>query len=159
VVYHLGLFAVNKMKDNRLSLEEFKYIYSKVPRLCVEVVIKTDEGILLTYRSIAPYKNLWHIPGGTVLYKETMEDAVKRVALEELGVEVEVVNLIGVNEYPSEEKDRGYGWPVGVNYLCRIIKGVPRGSEQASLVKFFKDLPPDMVEEQKVFLRKYNLVV
>lgn len=146
------------MAIQRLTPEDFKNIFSKVPRLCVEVIIKTNQGILLSYRSISPYKNLWHIPGGTVLYKETMEDAVKRVAMDELGIDVEVVRLIGVNEYPSEEKDRGYGWPIAVNYLCKIVSGIPRGSEQGELVQFFKEIPQDMVEEQKMFLKKHGLL-
>lgn len=35
----------------RLPLKEFKAIYAKVPRLCVDVVIKTADGILLTIGS------------------------------------------------------------------------------------------------------------
>lgn len=146
------------MSSIRLSPRDFKDIYSKVPRLCAEVIIRSEKGVLLTYRSISPYKNLWHVPGGTVLYKESMETAVKRIAREELGIEVEIMHLVGVNEYPSEEKDRGFGWPMGVNYLCRIISGLPRGSKQANEVKFFQELPINIVEEQKVFLQKHRII-
>ena len=66
--------------------EEFKTIYSKVPRLCVDLVIKTRKGIILTLRSLPTWYGMWHLPGGTILYKESLQDAIKRVAEEELGI-------------------------------------------------------------------------
>ena len=74
----------------KLPYKTFKAIYSKVPRLCVEVVLLTQGGVILTKRSIPPEQGKWHIPGGTVLKNENLEQAVKRVALEELGVKITV---------------------------------------------------------------------
>ena len=62
----------------KLSDQEYKEIYSKVPRLCVELLIKTEEGILLVKRAIPPGEGLWYLPGGTVLFDESVEQAVKR---------------------------------------------------------------------------------
>ena len=76
------------MTKKPLTFEEFKTIYSKVPRLTVEVIVKTDKGILFTKRLIPPYVGSWHFPGGTVYYKETITDAIERVAQDELGVKV-----------------------------------------------------------------------
>ncbi len=58
--------------NNHLSDEEFYSIYSKVPRLALDVVIRSDEGILLSLRAIEPHKGLWHLPGGTVYRGETI---------------------------------------------------------------------------------------
>lgn len=79
----------------KLSHELYKQIYSQVPRLCVELVIKNSEGVLLTLRNIVPYKAYWHLPGGTVLFNETLEQTVKRVAWEELGVKVSSMRFLG----------------------------------------------------------------
>lgn len=50
-----------------LPKPEYDSIYSRVPRLCVEVVISTRaQGVLLTRRDIPPNIGAWHIPGGTV---------------------------------------------------------------------------------------------
>lgn len=135
---------------------EFEYIYSKVPRLCVEVIVKTREGIVLSKRSIPPWIGKWHIPGGTVLFKETLEDAARRVAKVELGVEVEVQKFLGFLYYPSEEKERGYGWSIGAAFLSTIKSGEIRGSEQGEEVKAFKTLPENTVAEQKEFLDKIS---
>ena len=75
-------------KDYFLTPEEFETIYGKVPRLTVEVIIKSEKGVLLSLRSIEPFKGDWHIPGGTVFYGESLADAVRRVTKRELGVTV-----------------------------------------------------------------------
>ena len=136
------------------SHQEFKSIYSKVPRLTVEVIIKTNEGIILTLRQLKSWKGLWHIPGGTVYYKETLEETVQRVAQEELGVKVNIEKLLGYIHYPSEGKARGFGWTVGIAFLCTIKSGVLRGSKQGEQIGIFKKIPPNTIKEAKEFLQK-----
>lgn len=140
-----------------LTHEEFKAIYSKVPRLCVEVVIKTEQGILLTLRKEPAYKGLWHIPGGTVDYRESLHDAVKRIAKQELAIEVSVEKLIGYIEYFSEEKERGFGYAVGIEFLCHPHSTDFHVDDQAYEAKFFQSFPENMVTEQKKFLSDYFL--
>lgn len=137
-----------------LTYEKYKEIYSLVPRLTVELIIQSDEGILLTKRSIDPYVGMWHIPGGTVYYKETLTEAVNRVAKEELGIEVEIVRFIDFIHYDTMVKDVGWGWPIGAAYLCRIVGGEPTGSEQGEEVKFFRKIPSNLVPSQGEFLEK-----
>ena len=58
-----------------LPKAEFDAIFSRVPRLSVEVVIYTPErGVLLMLRDIPPNVGAWHIPGGTVLFGERVTD-------------------------------------------------------------------------------------
>lgn len=140
------------MLQGFLPPKEFKSIYSKVPRLCVDLIIKTQGGVLLTLRSLPDWKGYWHIPGGTVRYKETLEQAVTRIAQEELHMSVEILKSLGYIEYPSEEKERGFGWSVSIPILC-----VPKSEEfsvgeGASEVKVFTELPDTMVPEQRTFL-------
>ena len=135
-----------------LSSEEFKAIYSKVPRLCVELVIKTPEGIVLSLRKLSSWYGKWHIPGGTVHYKEEVKDAIKREAAEELGIEVSIKKLLGYIEYPDEKKERGFGSSIGLAFLCvaNVSKMTP--NDDASEIKIFKSLPGNLIEEHQVFL-------
>ena len=99
---------MKKIKEkDLLTIKEFKEIYSKVSRATVSLVIKTNKGIALSLRNLPSWRNKWHLPGGTIFYKETVENAVKRKAKEELGIKVKIVKLLGYIEYPSEEKERG----------------------------------------------------
>lgn len=136
------------------SEKEFRYIFSKTPRITVEVIVVTENGVVLTLRDLKSWKGQWHIPGGTVFYKETLEEAVDRVARDEIGIKVKINKLVGYIYYPSEEKERGYGWTIGIAFLCTISSGQLSGSEQARKIGIFKKLPDNTIAEAKEFLQK-----
>ncbi len=73
---------------------------SKVPRLCIDLIVKTKDGILLTKRQIPPYIGYWHTPGGTVLLHEKLESAAERIAQEEIGTKIKIIKLLGTMEFP-----------------------------------------------------------
>lgn len=137
--------------------EEFKAIYSKVPRISVDLVISLDGGIVLILRALESYKNQWHLPGGTVFYKEKIIDAVKRIAKDETGLDVSVEELLGYIEYESEEKERGFGYTIGMVFACTKIGGTICLNEDGSDLKSFKTLPEKTVIDQKKFLETLNL--
>jgi ADP-ribose pyrophosphatase YjhB (NUDIX family) len=139
--------------DKRLSEAEFKSIYARVPRLCVDLVVCTPEGIVLTLRTLPTWNGLWHLPGGTVFYKEPIVEAANRIALRELGVEIEIEKFLGYMEFPSEERERGFGWTVSLVLLCRMSGGaLKKETDEASAIRAFTALPDPMVTEHRVFL-------
>lgn len=146
--------------DKPLTPEEFQSIYSKVPRLCVEVIVQTSEGILLTLRSLETYHGQWHMPGGTLAYQESIEGAVERIARSELGISVVMDSYLGYIEYLNEEQDRGFGCAVGLAFLCHPAD--PTASitlnHEASEYKMFKELPSPIIKEQGEFLRTKGLL-
>lgn len=152
-----SIIQKKEMTRYPLTYEEFTSIYSRVPRLTVEVLIQTPQGILLTLRNLASWNNLWHLPGGTVYYGETVEEAVIRIASEEIGITVTPIKLIGYLHYPSEEKERGFGWSIGLVFTCDSASQPINLGEQASRYQFFKTLPENMVVEQKAFLETHIL--
>lgn len=141
-----------------LSRAEFDSIYSKVPRLTVEVLVRTAEGILLTRRAIEPCRGSWHIPGGTVLFGEPLREAVRRVARNELEVDVEVGDQLGVIQYPGLLAAGYRGWPVGLVYAARIAEGVPTRTAQSEQIGFFRSLPQDVIPDQAAFLTSLGAV-
>lgn len=141
------------MPQKPFTLEEFHGIYSKVPRLTVEVVVKNEKGVLLTLRKIKPYQGLWHIPGGTVYFKESLHDAIQRVANEELEIDVMIGDYLGYIEYMHEEE----GWldhAIGHAFLCTTQEENFSVEAQATQFQFFQTLPKNIVVEQKEFLEK-----
>ena len=71
----------------------------------VAVIIDEQERILLTRRSIPPFKNKWVMPGGKIELGEPITVALRREVDEEVGLDVEVGSLIDVFEHvtPGEE--------------------------------------------------------
>jgi len=141
---------IASMDYPRLPCEEFMSIYHKVPRAAVDIVIQTEKGIILTKRSIPPFKGMWHIPGGTVLFKEPLEHAISRITQDELGVEVKTVKPLGVIEYFNDNGRH----TISNAFLAEIIEGEPRGSEQGEEIGFFKEVPDNCIPEQKEFLKQ-----
>lgn len=137
-------------KDYPLTLEEFHEIYSKVPRLCVEVVIKSDKGVLLSLRDIEPCKGLWHLPGGTVFFGEKLTDAVRRIAKRELGVDVTNTKLLGYIEYPGHY-EKGLDSPVGIAFLTDY-EGDLQPNEEAAKLDWFQELPDNLHPDIDQFL-------
>ncbi|HSC01869.1 MAG TPA: NUDIX domain-containing protein [Solirubrobacteraceae bacterium] len=132
-----------------LPKDEFDRIFSKVPRLTVEVLITSDaQGVLLALRDVDPCRGTWNLPGGTVRFGEPLVEAVRRVASDELGISVQVGSLVGYIEYPSHYEN-GLDSPVGL-----VFRGEPLGESQPR-GRWFTVLPADMHEEQKEFLVRH----
>ena len=129
-----------------LPKDEFDRIFSKVPRLTVEVLITSDDrGVLLALRDVDPCRGTWNLPGGTVRFGEPLVDAVRRVAADELGISVRAGPLVGYIEYPSHYEN-GLDSPVGLVFRARPREGAD------PLGRWFTVLPENMHEEQKRFL-------
>lgn len=139
------------MKTKPFSFKEFSDLYSKVPRLCVDVVIKTSKGVLLSKRNIPPAKGMWHFPGGTVLFGETLEQTAKRVAKEELGIDVVIKEQIGVIQY---DKKYAIGQSVSVAYSAEPKSDKFQIDEETTEVKYFKKIPSETIPDTAEFLLK-----
>ena len=136
-----------------LPKADFDAIYSRVPRLSVEVVITSPErGVLLLLRTIPPNVGAWHIPGGTVLFGEPAVETVKRVARDELGADVTVGELLGYIEYPSHYEN-GLDAPVGLAFRAESVAGPPDEDALPEGCRWFSELPEGLYAEQREFLR------
>ena len=129
-----------------LPKDEFDRIFSRVPRLTVEVLVTSeDRGVLLARREVDPCRGTWNLPGGTVRFGEPLVEAVRRVAADELGIAVQVGSLVGYIEYPSHYQN-GLDCPVGLVFGAQLLeRSDPAG-------RWFTVLPENMHDEQKRFL-------
>ncbi|MEI6209096.1 MAG: NUDIX domain-containing protein [Desulfuromonadales bacterium] len=69
--------------------ELFYYISRTTPLINVELLIKDETGrMLLSWRDDEYYGKGWHLPGGIVRFKETLEQRIQKVAETEIGTRV-----------------------------------------------------------------------
>ena len=66
-----------------------------------------------------PYHGNWVLPEGYTKTNEALADAVKREVREELGIEIEILRLLGVYEDFVEEREGGKHYVI-VCYLSRM---------------------------------------
>ena len=75
--------------SNGLPNEVFYYISRTTPLVNVDLLIKDEKGrTLLSWRNDQYAGKGWHVPGGIVRFKETLETRIKKVAETEIGVAV-----------------------------------------------------------------------
>lgn len=148
------------MTDKPFTPEEFKEIYSRIPRLCIDLIIKSPEGIVLSLRSLSSWNGHWHFPGGTVLLGEKLEETVQRIAKNEIGVLVKVERFLGPIEYgPAEEiQERRFGHTISLAYLCSTEITDFKPNADASEICTFKAIPKNTIKEQSAFLKGNNLI-
>jgi 8-oxo-dGTP diphosphatase len=92
----------------------------------VGAAIFNEEGKLFITKRGSKAKNergKWEIPGGSVDFGETCEQALKREMKEENDIEIEVIELLGFFDHIIREE--GQHW-VSPTYICRIVAGEPK---------------------------------
>ena len=74
----------------------------KRPQIAVGAIIVRDRELLMVRRANDPGKGLWSIPGGRVEGGEYLTEAVRREVKEETGLDVQVLDLVGILEVPGD---------------------------------------------------------
>jgi ADP-ribose pyrophosphatase YjhB (NUDIX family) len=114
----------------RLVCTACGFVFFLDPKVAVGAICETPEGIVLLRRSIEPARGKWVFPGGYVDRGETLEDAARREAREEIGADVRIASLVNVYSYA--------GRPVVVIvYAADLVGGPPRAGEEALEVRSF----------------------
>ena len=112
----------------------------KTPMLAADALILFDGGIVLIRRENPPYQGSYALPGGFVKVGETVEEAARREAKEETGLEITLLKLVGVYSKPDRDP-RGH--VVSISYLAEGRGKLSAGSDARSAEVFDpEDLPP-----------------
>lgn len=130
------------------------------PMINVDLLIKTGEGFLLTWREDRYFAPGWHIPGGIIRFMEQIGTRLDAVAFSELGAALKPEkHLLNIHEffYP-ELKARNHF--ISLLYEVELASEVtiprctdpdaPKHGEYA----FFRHAPENLLEPHEVY-RKF----
>jgi len=118
----------------------------KTPLLAVDAVILFRKGIVLIKRQNPPYQGFYALPGGFVELGERAEEAVRREAREETGLEIELLDLVGAYSDPGRDP-RGH--VVSLCYLAQGIGELRSGSDARSAMVFSPQALPAMAFDHR----------
>ena len=110
----------------------------KTPFIAVDGIVKLFDknenfkGIILIERKNPPYGLA--IPGGFVDIGETTENALKREMKEEISLDVEITDLLGV--YSDPNRDPRFH-TISIVYICKAY-GAPVANDDAKKVFVYK---------------------
>lgn len=85
-----------EVHDDWLPADVYATCQRHLPEVCVEVFLEHDGGVLLARRTNEPARGEWFWPGARLYKGERLADAARRVAREELGIDVELGGQLGV---------------------------------------------------------------
>ena len=112
----------------------------KSPLLAADCVIFHDDAVVLIKRKYDPFKGQYALPGGMVEIGESVEAACRREMMEETGLTVDNLRLIGVYSRPDRDP-RGH--VVSVAFLAEAdLSTLKAGSDaaEAELVTDWREI-------------------
>jgi ADP-ribose pyrophosphatase YjhB (NUDIX family) len=107
------------------------------------VIVTSDDKIVLAKR----IKGIvgggkWHLPGGRVQFKETLEATLKRVALTKTNLKVKLFypslkeSLVGIYDDPERDPREHV---ISIAFLCKIVDGEPKPGAKVDAVNSFSE--------------------
>ena len=105
-----------------------------IPTIDIILVENSNSNnILVIKRNKDPFKDYFSLPGGFVNEGEKVEDAVRREAEEELLVEVEPIDILGVYSDPHRDP-RGH--IMSITFIVKIMSGELKAGDGVEEVKW-----------------------
>ena len=107
--------------------------YPERPVAGVGAIILDGDRVLLVERGNEPLKGVWSIPGGALETGEPLVEGVRRETREELGLEVEVGELVELFERITRDAEGRVEYHyVLADYLCTVRGGTLRAADDAA---------------------------
>lgn len=111
------------------------------------------------HRTAGAYTGYWGLIAGAIEWEEEVEDALKREAIEEIGVELGNIKFVGkyydkIGRHPTKTF-------ICLPHTCKIIKGIPTPISECDEVRWFK---PEEIKtmglayDHKKMLEDLNLI-
>ena len=114
----------------RLVCTVCRFVFYLDPKVAVGAIGRHEGNIVMLRRAIEPAYGKWVFPGGYVDRGESLEDAARREAKEEIGAVIRLTSLVNVYSYA--------GRPViVVVYEADVVGGGIRGGVEALEVRVF----------------------
>jgi len=134
---------MKKLKNK--SSESFIKFGKYFPYSVVDVIIMNENNyFLLTKRTISPYKNKWHFPGGVIKKNVSMKRMAKIIAKKEVNLDIIIKKFVGVYEIKSCNRH-----DISHVYLTRFLRGILKLDFQSTNAKFFRNPPKNMIPIQR----------
>ena len=105
------------------------------PTPTVDVILERDSNVLMVRRKNDPFKDHLALPGGFVNEGETVEDAIKREAMEETSLEVHPIDILGVYSDPTRDPRKHI---VTVVFVGIIVSGAIRAGDDAASIEWIQ---------------------
>jgi len=135
----------------------FLYVSRTTPLVNVDLLIKDERGrTLLSWRNDAYSGSGWHVPGGIVRFKETLEARIEKVAETEIGHPVRYeAGPIALHQLIDPGRDiRGHF--ISLLYRCFLSSDQPlenggRAAGDSGYLQWHERCPDDLIAVHGIY--------
>ena len=148
------------MADRPIPDDTWRTVVRHVPIVSVDLIVRHGGGVVLGRRTHPPARGEWFVPGGRLRKGESIDEAVDRVAREELGVAVTVDSRLGVYEHhwdESEFDDVATKQYVPVGVVVSPLDDAFVADDQHAELRVFEPPFPDLHPYVETYLRDAGL--
>jgi 8-oxo-dGTP diphosphatase len=119
--------------------------------IIIELIDQPHRPVVLVERQNPPYG--WALPGGFVDYGESVEDAARREAKEEVSLDVELIEQLQVYSDPNRDPRQH---TLSVVFIA-AARGNPQAADDAKSVAIFDiwEIPTNLCFDHDKILRDY----
>ncbi|MCM3457301.1 NUDIX hydrolase [Heyndrickxia oleronia] len=144
-------------------IEDLRKVVGNQPLILVGVAVAiiNEKGEFLLQKRI---DGLWGVPGGFIELGESTEEAGRREVLEETGIEIGQLDLLGVfsgKQHFVKLPNGDEFYPVTIAYISKEIKGgvLKADGQETTEAKFFKanELPEGLNPLIKNLIKQYSM--
>lgn len=131
-------------------------VSSLVPIVNVDLLVRDEQGrILLSWRDDPFFGKGWHLPGGCIRFKETMEERVRQTAMKELHAEViyerKPIAIRDVILEKDSEFPKLRAHHVAILFSCKILENYmvdnrDLSEKDAGFLKWFLKMPDELLK-------------
>ena len=149
----------HKIDDPRKGLPEelFLFVTTITPMINVDLLIKDNERRTLLVWREDKYASGWHIPGGIIRFKETIEQRIHEVAWQELGATVKFQDTpVAIRQVIIPHRDER-GHFISLLYCCQLQSPLDRARKYLSgrpcngQWKWHETYPDDMLKVHDMY--------
>jgi len=132
--------------------------YAVIPTFDLIIELPSG-GIVVVYRSIAPYQNKWALPGLRMYKNETIDDTIKRIADQELGIQIDFANKRFIGQYVGKFSTEFNRQDLSSGYIVKALGDEIRLNEnhfsKYQVIKSVDEIPQQIGAMYSFYLNKY----
>jgi len=142
------------LAPRRIFNQMLKYMVIPTFDLVIEY---GNQGVIVVRRKIAPYKNIWALPGLRMYKGEEIDDTLRRIAKQEVGLDIDVKKKIILGQFVGKFRTENNRQDVSTGYLVRASDNqeIIINKEHFSSFRLIKKIPKDTGAMYKYYLAEY----
>ncbi len=138
--------------------EVFEQILEYMAIPTFDLVIEYGEqGIILVRRKIAPYKDVWALPGLRMYKGEDIDDTIIRIARSELGLNIDPSNKVIIGQFVGKFKTEHDRQDISTGYLLHVKddQEIVINREHFHAFRVAREIPDNIGAMYRYYLGEY----